>query len=458
MHKEIFEKIKIFYHNHLSIIDGTDSESTIKLISNDIEIRGANIWILICAAMLASIGLDVNSTAVIIGAMLISPLMSPILGIGLGVGISDRELLFKSLKNFGTAVGLSLLASAIYFKLTPLGMATGEMIARTSPTLLDVGVAVFGGVAGIVANSRREKTNAIPGVAIATALMPPLCTAGFGIASGNIQFFLGAFYLFFINAVFIALSTYFIVRILRFPHKEFIDYAKKRKMQYWIAAFAIIVIIPSAIIFFRVINEARTNKKIQDFLTAYVNNEKYEAIRWEIAMLDSLNTLKLFVIGEPISKSDSSRIVSNMQSGGLEDFSLKLIQMNVPQSERENIKKEVAGEVAMNVMKQLDRQKRASEPYRAVIDSLKREINRFSYDSASSAILALEIKSAFPEIKSFSIGKVSNIFNSQDSVSAIIITSYSKTLSKNSRNEINSKLIKFIGVKLGTDSLKLLLE
>ena len=185
-----------------NISDGTDVFGTIEHIKKDINIRGSNIWILVCSTMLASIGLDLNSAAVIIGAMLISPLMSPILGIGLAVGINDRDTLIESLKNFGLAIAVSLLTSVFYFLITPLGEPTSEIIARTQPTLLDVFVAIFGGIAGIVAGSRKEKTSAIPGVAIATALMPPICVAGFGIATGHWNYFAGAFYLFFINAVF----------------------------------------------------------------------------------------------------------------------------------------------------------------------------------------------------------------------------------------------------------------
>ncbi len=182
--------------------------------------RGYSLWILVCSTILASIGLDTNSTAVIIGAMLISPLMSPILSVGLSVAIHDKQVLTRSLQNLLIAVAISLSASVIYFFLSPLGEPTPELQARTFPTLLDLMVALFGGISGIVSISRHEQTNAIPGVAIATALMPPLCTAGFGIATANWNYFFGAFYLFFINAVFISLATYLIVRFLHFQANQ----------------------------------------------------------------------------------------------------------------------------------------------------------------------------------------------------------------------------------------------
>ena len=226
--------IKEFIKDVFDIKEGADPNGTISSIRQNVKIKGSNVWILIAGAMLASIGLDTNSSAVIIGAMLISPLMNPILGIGLSVGINDKELLTSSLKNFVIAIIASLVTSYIYFSITPLGEPTPELQARIKPTILDVLVALFGGIAGIVATSRKEKSNAIPGVAIATALMPPICTAGFGLATNRLNFFLGAFYLFFLNAVFISLSTYLIVKYLKFPVKTFATIQAKRRVYVYI--------------------------------------------------------------------------------------------------------------------------------------------------------------------------------------------------------------------------------
>ena len=179
-----------------------DNEALIvESIRNGVEFKGTNLWILIFAIFIASLGLNVNSTAVIIGAMLIYPLMGPIMGIGLGVGINDFELIKKAFRNLLIATIFSVLTSTLYFLLSPLNEARSELLARTTPTIYDVLIAFFGGMAGIVASSTKLKGNVIPGVAIATALMPPLCTAGFGLANGNMHYFFGAFYLFFINSV-----------------------------------------------------------------------------------------------------------------------------------------------------------------------------------------------------------------------------------------------------------------
>jgi uncharacterized hydrophobic protein (TIGR00271 family) len=191
---KIFTLIILFLKDRFNLShEQEDTLETIKSIEKGVEFRGINVWTLIFAIFVASIGLNVNSTAVIIGAMLISPLMGPIMGLGLSVGIYDFALLKKSLKNLSIAVVISVITSAIYFAVSPLDEAQSELLARTTPTLYDVLIALFGGMAGIVSGASKEKGNAIPGVAIATALMPPLCTAGFGIGTGNLFYFLGAF-------------------------------------------------------------------------------------------------------------------------------------------------------------------------------------------------------------------------------------------------------------------------
>lgn len=197
--------------------DKIDPSAVVTAISNGIYFRGSNLWILIFAILMASLGLNVNSTAVIIGAMLISPLMGPIMGVGLGLGINNLKLLKDSGKNYLVAIVIGIITSTLYFTLSPVYGTQSELLARTTPTVYDVLIAFFGGLAGIIATSSKEKGNVIPGVAIATALMPPLCTAGYGLAIGNLYYFIGAFYLLFINSVFICLATYIIVRFLRFP-------------------------------------------------------------------------------------------------------------------------------------------------------------------------------------------------------------------------------------------------
>ena len=214
LHKQI---VDFFVRNFDIRQEKEDDRETIESIKRGVEFKGTNLWVLIFATFIASLGLNMNSTAVIIGAMLISPLMGPIMGFGLGLGTFDFELIKRAFRNFATATVFGIITSTIYFLLTPIDEAQSELLARTQPTVYDVLIAFFGGLAGIVASSTKSKGNVIPGVAIATALMPPLCTAGFGLASGNLYYFFGALYLYFINTVFISLATFLVVRLLKYP-------------------------------------------------------------------------------------------------------------------------------------------------------------------------------------------------------------------------------------------------
>ncbi len=240
--------IKTYFHNLLDMRSNMLSYDELHdMMEENTVIHGANMWILMLAILIASIGLNVNSTAVIIGAMLISPLMSGILTIGYSLAIHDLAMLRKAAARFGTQVMISLIASTIYFALSPLNVATEEMIARTSPTIWDVLIALFGGIAGSIGNTRKKTSNVIPGVAIATALMPPLCTVGYGIATGQLNFVLGAFYLFAINTLFIALSALIVTKLLGVPVREELDTKRQKRINHIIKALIVITVIPSII-------------------------------------------------------------------------------------------------------------------------------------------------------------------------------------------------------------------
>ncbi len=258
-----------------------------KVITDQIEkgvvFRGTNLWVLIFAIFIASLGLNVNSPAVIIGAMLISPLMGPIMGLGLSVGINDVSLLRKSFYNFLVATGVALTTSTIFFLISPLNEAHSEILARTSPNIYDVLIALFGGLAGIIATSSKQKGNVIPGVAIATALMPPLCTAGYGLATLKLDFFIGAFYLFIINTVFIALATFVTARFLKFPYKHLPDKKADLKAQRIIWMVVIVTIIPSLYFGYDLVQQDRFTKKANKFIAAegnftndYILNKKID--------------------------------------------------------------------------------------------------------------------------------------------------------------------------------------
>jgi uncharacterized hydrophobic protein (TIGR00271 family) len=309
--------LKRLYKYTLDFKEGTDIQATIEGIKRDISFRGPTAWILIFSILIASIGLNVNSIAVIIGAMLISPLMGPILGIGMSVGTNDFETLIRSLKNLAIAFSISLFTSTLYFVLTPLNIEQTELLARTKPTLLDVLVALFGGFAGIIAGSRKEKSNVIPGVAIATALMPPLCTAGYGLATLKLNYFFGAFYLFFINSVFISLSTFIVVRYLKFPIIRYVSREKMKRYKIILLSFLIITIIPSVIIFYEVIQETRFKVRAEKFIAEKCVFEGSELITHKIKYHDTLSVIDLYYIGQVIDNNSISMLHSHLPHYGL---------------------------------------------------------------------------------------------------------------------------------------------
>ncbi len=334
--------MKKILQRFLNLKENTDYEKTISTISDGITIQGYNLWLLLCSTMLASIGLDTNSTAVIIGAMLISPLMSPILGVGLSTGTNNRSLLIRSLRDLLLAVIISLAVSIIYFILSPLGEPTAELQARTFPTLLDVLIALFGGLAGIIAISRKEQLNAIPGVAIATALMPPLCTAGFGIATQHWEYFLGAFYLFFINAVFITLATYIIVKYLHFPSKEFVNRKTKNRYRLWLGIIATVVLAPSAYFLYTLYKNEIIKNEINQLVLEPIQKQGNEILKWEIEKKDSIMQIKVYNSGKPLTDSIKHYIDSTLHLHSMKNYFLSAIRLNLTREEINQLSAETA--------------------------------------------------------------------------------------------------------------------
>ena len=311
---KVIALLKPILLDRLNIVDLADPESTIAGIKKDIEFKGFNLWILVFSIFIASIGLNVDSTAVVIGAMLISPLMGPIMGFGLGIGINDISVVRKSLLNLCVAAGIAIMTSALYFLISPIDEASNELFARTNPTFLDVLVAIFGGLTGILAGSRKEKNNVIPGVAIATALMPPLCTAGFGLASGQWDYFFGAFYLFLINAILIATATTLVVRYLRFPVVSLLDPEKERKYKRWFTIGLFALIVPSGWIFYKTVRETVTSTQIQSYLTEHAKFPGTEIVKSEIAWPDGSPIVNLVLLGEHVPEALTEQWAKGLES------------------------------------------------------------------------------------------------------------------------------------------------
>ncbi|GAA0873573.1 TIGR00341 family protein [Gangjinia marincola] len=262
-----WDSFKDFLTGILNIAQETDKEQSIEDIKKDIPFRGHTAWILVFAIFVASIGLNANSTAVVIGAMLISPLMGPIVGMGMSIAINDLDTLRRSLINFGVMVVLSVFTAFLFFWIFPLDDESSELLARTSPDVRDVLIAFFGGLALVIAKTKKGLiTSVIVGVAIATALMPPLCTAGFGLAIWNLEYFFGAMYLFTINTIFIALSTFIVLKILRFPMQRYANSKRRRRISQLASLVAILVTIPAIITFVKVYRESNFKNDVQAFI------------------------------------------------------------------------------------------------------------------------------------------------------------------------------------------------
>ena len=445
---DLFVGITGFFRDLINLQEGLDREGTIVDIKNNKRMRGANAWLLMCSIMVASLGLDLNSPAVIIGAMLISPLMSPILGIGLAVGINDREMLTISLQHFGIALATSF----IYFQLTPLGDVTSEIEARTAPTFLDVLVAFFGGIAGIISGSRRDKSNAIPGVAIATALMPPLCVTGFGLANGEWEIMLNSFYLFFLNAVFVALATYLIVRYLKFPYEDIVDERERRRTQLIIFFVSALLILPSVYILSGVLNKLNEKSRIEAFF-----QKNFRDALWETAdnkKTDSLE-VKLFYFGQ--LQEDSLAYYRDAFQQLDCRAKLDIIQTDIPRSEvdiqafEQSMRKEM--------MSLLEADQKIEDEKDRKIRQLADSITLLRSDSILFRNLLEEVKVLFPDIREIGFAQ-SQQAASKDSTVATL-----PTLTVNWRTRSGAyparrereRLSEYVRLRGDLDTLKLIL-
>lgn len=304
--------------------DLDDYDKIHEIIKKDLIFKGTNLWILAFAIIVASVGLNINSTAVIIGAMLISPLMGPINGMGYSIATYDFQLFKQSLKNFSFAVTASLIASTAYFLISPISTAHSELLARTSPTIYDVLIALFGGMAGIVAISSKHKGNVIPGVAIATALMPPLCTTGYGIATLQYSYLFGALYLFIINTVFIAISSVIISQMLKFPIRTLIDAGQKKKVNQWISFVIVLVLIPSIYFGYLLVEKENFMAKATQFVGT-VNITEGNYLLKNIIEPEK-KSITLIYAGTPLTKEQKSTITEKAREFSLKDASIHFQQ------------------------------------------------------------------------------------------------------------------------------------
>lgn len=321
----LLESIRVFLVELLDIREGTDKKETIQKIKDGIPVKSHTAWILIFSILIASIGLNTSSTAVVIGAMLVSPLMGPILGVGMSIAINDIDTLRRSMINLGVMIGLSLLSSFLFFSIPLFQDATPELLARTQPDVRDVLIAIAGGLALIIALSRhREMTNTIAGIAIATALMPPLCTAGYGLATWNLKFFGGAMFLFTINAIFIALATFVIVKSLGFPMVRYIDSLKRKRIAQMASLIAVVIFGFSIYLFYGLFQKNKFTQRAEDFIAVIKEKTGAGIINSEINYENK--NIKIVVLGKNIEENELALWTEKMPQYGLKDVSLEIQQ------------------------------------------------------------------------------------------------------------------------------------
>lgn len=380
--------------------DKAMENETIASIVSGVDFSGAKLWILVLAIFVASLGLNTNSTAVIIGAMLISPLMGPIIGMGLGVGINDFMLLKRAFKNYLVATLFSVATATLYFLITPFNEAQSELLARTSPTIYDVLIALCGGLAGIIAlgSLSQRSGNVIPGVAIATALMPPLCTVGFGLATANWLYALGALYLYLINTIFISVATFIgVTLIMRFHKKEFVDKQREKRVKRTIMGIAIITIIPSVFITLGMVKEAMFNNRCKRFCTNVVKVEGAHIISHTFDYKN--RSMRVVLLGEEADSAAINMMKERMADYGLEETTLEIVQGT------SNMKAEdLSGRLHLEEKQTLALQNQVVE-YEKTIREQRAELDAYAGAESHAKVLLPELRTLYPTIESVSTGR-----------------------------------------------------
>lgn len=410
-------------------------EKVLETIKSNISFRGSNLWILACAIVIASVGLNVNSTAVIIGAMLISPLMGPIVGTGFALAIYDFELLKKSGRNLLIATIVSLLVATIYFFVSPFKEAQSELLARTSPNIYDVLIAFFGGLVGVIALTRVEKGNPIPGVAIATALMPPLCTAGYGLAIGNFSYFFGAFYLYSINCFFICISTFLIVKYLKYEPVNNLNTKFEKQIRYGITSLIFVMIIPSFYLAFNLFQEKKFSQKVEQFISKEFSNNGYALIYKDISYTTNPKKIELAFLTKKFTTQE------------LDILNEKLLQYDITNTKL-NIRQDTKN-IKGEILDELGKQDKILSDKDILINNLHNELNKYKFNNPETI---KEITILFPELKNISIGRhISNV-NTDSSKTEIVLLYQTDDKIKKFDTE---KLQQWLSQKLKTTDIKI---
>ncbi|GAA4269437.1 DUF389 domain-containing protein [Hyunsoonleella aestuarii] len=449
----LMQSIKKFFSDLLDFREDTDRDATIQAIKGDIPFKGATAWILICSIFVASVGLNANSTAVVIGAMLISPLMGPILGVGLSIAINDIDTLKRSLINLATMIVLSLLTAFLFFWLFPLSEDTSELLGRVKPDIRDVLIAFFGGLALIIARTKKGTiASVIFGVAIATALMPPLCTAGYGLAKGNWIYFGGAMYLFTINTIFIALATFLVLKLLRFPMLKYANSKKRLFISRMATLLAIIVMVPAVWTFLNVLKESNFKRDAANF------------VKEELKTLPHYDYLKNNAVYKYFDDSES---VIELSTFGLDEISDETIVLLQSRMADYSALADVKLIVNQNRSKNLDNFKYMEELRTrdsldlltqtqkiAFLESKVSQLSKLEKNYIEFEELSKEVKINYQNIERISFSNViSSNFSKMDTISVFEVKWIDSLTKDATRKDERDRLEKWFKQKLELDTL-----
>ncbi|MBD5216141.1 MAG: DUF389 domain-containing protein [Bacteroidales bacterium] len=450
MPQNIFDKVRKLFVDYFSLsgqlVSQQEAESAIR---EGVSFRGTTMLILILAILIASLGLNTNSTAVIIGAMLISPLMGPIIGVGLGVGIHDFDLIKRCLRNLTMAALFSILASTLYFLISPVNEQHSELLARTSPTIYDVLIGFFGGGAGIIALGSTNKGNVLPGVAIATALMPPLCTAGYGLATWQLNYFFGAFYLFVINSIYIAFATFIGVKLMKYKNVPAVDTARARRVRRVVYAAAILTMIPSIYLTYRMLESSRYTARADQFIKDECHFAGTQVISRSIFTEDGEKNLQITLIGRQLPEDSLLLALSSkLKYYGLAGTKLSFIQGGAMAERADNTPGAIA-DIYKIAQATITRQQ-------SEIDSLKIIIRDDATSADAATEIAPEVKVVFPNVKDLGItttvfSRLESEGSATDTVSVAMVSTHGR-MSK----EEGEKLTHYIETRLKLTNVRLL--
>lgn len=449
MSQSVIVKVLNYLKNYFSLSDYVERQSDIEtVIRSGVSFRGTNIFILIMAIFVASLGLNTNSTAVIIGAMLISPLMGPIIAMGLAIGIHDFDLLKTGLRNLGMATLISVITSTIFFLISPVGEGHSELLARTSPTIYDVLIALFGGGAGIIGLASRNKGNVVPGVAIATALMPPLCTAGYGIATGQPTYFLGAAYLFLINSIFIALATFVGVKLLRFKAAPVVDAQRARRVSRVVYAVAILTLVPSVFLTYTMLQKSRFEIEAQKFINAECRFPATQVVSWKAErMAGNKRSMDITLIGR-IMPEDSlvKALEEKLRYYKLEGTQINIIQGDNPMAGQHAARGTSVAEIYAMAQQNYDKSQATIDSLRACLGKAER------VDTMAQSVLP-ELRVVFPQVSELAVSPmiVCNAETGKTDTVTMAVVSYGRRVSYAEQIELR----KYLSVRLRSPHLRL---